>query len=120
MIITAYKPCTITTNTGTTTYHYIDTEGIAKQVNDKLTFTHDYPFSTLEPDWDVVAQVVDTLKQYGDILKITHVKSHQDDNTPLKELSLAARLNVVAGYLSSNYSIQHGVLCLELPRVAIN
>eukprot|EP00957_Ditylum_brightwellii_P065911 4998523-Ditylum_brightwellii.AAC.1 len=99
---------------------YIDNEGIVKRINDQLTYTHDYLFNTLEPDWDVVVQVADTLKQYVDILTITHIKSHHDDNTPLKELSLPTRLNVAADHLVSSYSIQHGALCLEVPRMAIN
>eukprot|EP00957_Ditylum_brightwellii_P209570 15362295-Ditylum_brightwellii.AAC.1 len=99
---------------------HIDNKGIVKKINNQLTYTHDYPFNTLEPDWDMVVQVADTLKQYIDRPTITHVKSHQDDNTPLKELSLLARLNVVADYLALTYSIQHGVSCLEVPRMAIN
>eukprot|EP00957_Ditylum_brightwellii_P163150 12422800-Ditylum_brightwellii.AAC.1 len=96
---------------------YIDNEGIVKH---QLTYTHDYPFNSLEPDWDMVAQFPNTLKQYADILVITHVKSHHDDNKPLKELSLPAILNEAADHLASNYSIQHGVPCLEVPRMAIN
>eukprot|EP00957_Ditylum_brightwellii_P162362 12362992-Ditylum_brightwellii.AAC.1 len=99
---------------------YIDNKGIVKQINDQPSYTHDHPFNTLEPDWDVVAQVADILKQYVDILTITHIKSHQDDNTPLKELNLSARLNVATDRLATNYNIQHGVSCLEAPRMAIN
>eukprot|EP00957_Ditylum_brightwellii_P006749 512211-Ditylum_brightwellii.AAC.1 len=88
---------------------YIDNEEVVKRIKDQLTYTHDYPFNTLEPDWDVVVRVADALKQYVDILTITHVNSHQDDNTPLEELSLPARLNVAADRLASSYSIKHGV-----------
>eukprot|EP00957_Ditylum_brightwellii_P212257 15367141-Ditylum_brightwellii.AAC.1 len=98
---------------------YIVNKEIVKRINDQLTYTYDYPFNTLKPDWDVVAQVPDTLTQYIGILTITHVKSHQDDNTPLKELSLPARLDVTDDHLASSYSIQHGISCLEVPRMTI-
>eukprot|EP00957_Ditylum_brightwellii_P035394 2684201-Ditylum_brightwellii.AAC.1 len=97
-----------------------DNEGIVKRINNQLTYTHDYLFNTLEPDWDVVAQVADTLKQYNDLITIIHVKSHQDDNTLLEELTMQARLNIAAACLAANYSIQHNIQCIAVPRVEIN
>eukprot|EP00957_Ditylum_brightwellii_P075421 5731807-Ditylum_brightwellii.AAC.1 len=99
---------------------YIENEWIVKRINNQLTYTHNYPFNTLEPDWDMVAQIADTLKQYKDLITITHVESHQDKTTPLEELTLLARLNVVVDGLIPNYSIQYGNPCLEVPRLAIN
>eukprot|EP00957_Ditylum_brightwellii_P055287 4190335-Ditylum_brightwellii.AAC.1 len=97
-----------------------DNKGIVKRINDQLTYTSDYPFNTLETDWDIVAQAAHTLKAYVDTLTITQIKSHQDDNSLLEELSLPARLNVAADHLATSYSIQHGVFCVEVPRMLIN
>eukprot|EP00957_Ditylum_brightwellii_P174486 13285412-Ditylum_brightwellii.AAC.1 len=83
-------------------------------------FTHDYPFNTLELDWDIVAQSTHTLKSYGKKLTITHVKSHQDDNILLDELNLLARLNVAADQLATCYSLQQGIPYMEVPRMALN
>eukprot|EP00957_Ditylum_brightwellii_P024865 1880360-Ditylum_brightwellii.AAC.1 len=99
---------------------YIDNEGIVKRTEDQLRYTHNYPFNTLEPEWDMEAQVANTLTQYKDLITITHVKSHQDKTTPLEELTLLARLNVTADCLATNYSIHHDNPCLEVPRLAIN
>eukprot|EP00957_Ditylum_brightwellii_P208255 15356499-Ditylum_brightwellii.AAC.1 len=99
---------------------YINNEGIVKKINDQLTYTYDYPFNKLEPDWGVVAQAAHTLTLYVETLAITYIKSHQDGNTSLKELSSPARLNVAADCLATSYSIQHGVPCLEAPRIYIN
>eukprot|EP00957_Ditylum_brightwellii_P122685 9356467-Ditylum_brightwellii.AAC.1 len=98
---------------------HIDNKGIVKRINDQLTYTHNYPFKTLELDRGVVAQVADTLKQYKDLIIITHVKCHQDDTTLLEELTLPARLNAATDFLATNYSLQHGISCLEVPRLAI-
>eukprot|EP00957_Ditylum_brightwellii_P043750 3317437-Ditylum_brightwellii.AAC.1 len=65
---------------------YIDNEDIVKKINDQLIYTYDYPSNTLKPDWDIVAQAAHTLKPYANTLTITHVKSHQDDNSLLEEL----------------------------------
>eukprot|EP00957_Ditylum_brightwellii_P163383 12439657-Ditylum_brightwellii.AAC.1 len=83
--------------------------GIVKRINDQLTYSHDYPFNTLEPDWDIVAQFAHTLKTYGNNLTITQVKSHQDDKIPLDKLNLPARLNVADDHLATCYSLQHGI-----------
>eukprot|EP00957_Ditylum_brightwellii_P136998 10446429-Ditylum_brightwellii.AAC.1 len=83
--------------------------GIVKRINNQLTYTHDYPFNTLKPDWDIVTQSAHILKTYGSNLTITHAKSHQDDKTLLDKLNLLARLNVDAGHLATCYSLQHGV-----------
>eukprot|EP00957_Ditylum_brightwellii_P065333 4955442-Ditylum_brightwellii.AAC.1 len=98
---------------------YIDDEGIVKRLKDQLAYTHDYLFNTLEPVWDVVAQVADTLKQYNSLITITHVKSHQDDNTLFDKLTMPARLNIAADNLATNYIIQHGTPCMKVPRMKI-
>eukprot|EP00957_Ditylum_brightwellii_P211763 15366575-Ditylum_brightwellii.AAC.1 len=95
-------------------------KGIVKRISNQLTYTHNYPFNTLEPDWDAVAQVADTLKQYNNLITITHVKGHQDDNKPLEELTMPARFNVTTDFLATNYSIQHSIQCVEVPRMEIN
>ena len=40
---------------------YIDIKDIVKRINDQLTHTNNYPFNTLEPDWDIVAQAAHTI-----------------------------------------------------------
>eukprot|EP00957_Ditylum_brightwellii_P141195 10757257-Ditylum_brightwellii.AAC.1 len=99
---------------------HIDNEGIVKRLKDQLTYTHDYPLNILEPDWDIVAQEADTLKQYINLITITHVKSHSDDNTLLDKLTMSARFNVATDCLATNYSIQHSIKCITVPRMEIS
>ena len=40
---------------------YIYNKGIVKQMKDQISYSHDYPFNTLEPDWDIIAQAAVTL-----------------------------------------------------------
>eukprot|EP00957_Ditylum_brightwellii_P042458 3215205-Ditylum_brightwellii.AAC.1 len=61
-----------------------------------MSYLHDYPYNTLSPDWDLIAQAATMLRQHGPSLSIKHIKSHQDDNTPEDQLDLSARLSIAA------------------------
>eukprot|EP00957_Ditylum_brightwellii_P108230 8257542-Ditylum_brightwellii.AAC.1 len=80
-------------------------EGFANIIKDQMKYIHDCLFSTLELDWDIVAQSAHTLKSYGTNLTITHVKSHQDDKALMDELDLPTRLNVAGDCLATWYRL---------------
>eukprot|EP00957_Ditylum_brightwellii_P040245 3045133-Ditylum_brightwellii.AAC.1 len=61
-----------------------------------MSYPHNYPYNTVSPDWDLIAQTAITLRQHGTNLSIKHNKSHQDDDTPEDQLDLSARLNIAA------------------------
>eukprot|EP00957_Ditylum_brightwellii_P077143 5862958-Ditylum_brightwellii.AAC.1 len=61
-----------------------------------MSYLHDYPYNTLCPDWDLIAQAAITLQQHDKSLSIKHIKSHQDGDTPEEQLNLSARLNIAA------------------------
>ena len=63
---------------------------------DQISYTHDYPFSTLDPDWDIIAQAASTLKMWGTHPQITHIKSHQENVTMEDNLDFPVQLNVAA------------------------
>eukprot|EP00957_Ditylum_brightwellii_P074989 5698917-Ditylum_brightwellii.AAC.1 len=75
---------------------HIDNKGIVKRINNQMLYLYDYPFNTLSPDWDLIAQAATSLQQHGPNMSIKHVKSHQDDDTPADQLNLSARLNIAA------------------------
>eukprot|EP00957_Ditylum_brightwellii_P062423 4737357-Ditylum_brightwellii.AAC.1 len=75
---------------------YIDNKGIVKRINNQISYSHDYSYNTLCPDWYRIAHAAITLHQYGKRLSINHIKSHQDDNTPEEKINLSARLNIAA------------------------
>eukprot|EP00957_Ditylum_brightwellii_P112310 8563466-Ditylum_brightwellii.AAC.1 len=81
---------------------------------------HDYSYNTLEPDWDLIAQLAITLCTYGKNLSISRVKGHQDNDTPEEDLDLLAQLNISADRLTTQYRIQHRQTCLQVPCVAVN
>ena len=52
-----------------------------------------YPNTMLKAEWDCLAQILDTMKELGPMApSIDHIKGHQDETTPYKELHLLAQL----------------------------
>eukprot|EP00957_Ditylum_brightwellii_P061365 4657763-Ditylum_brightwellii.AAC.1 len=75
---------------------YTDNEGVVVRKKDQLSYTYDYPFSTLDPDWDIFAQAAITLKIWGKYPHITHIKSHQDNVIMEDNVDFPVHLNVAA------------------------
>eukprot|EP00957_Ditylum_brightwellii_P046680 3542531-Ditylum_brightwellii.AAC.1 len=82
-----------------------------------MSYPHGYPYNTLCPDWDLIAQAAIMLQQHGKSLSIKHIKSHQDDDTPESQLNLSARFNIAADQNATQYQIQYGKVDVQVPRV---
>eukprot|EP00957_Ditylum_brightwellii_P037442 2832358-Ditylum_brightwellii.AAC.1 len=89
-------------------------------MKDQIFYSHDYPFNTLELDWDIIAQAAVTLCSYGSRLTMFHVKSHQNNNKEEEELDLPAQLNIAADNLATKYRIQYDQPLPLVPQVAVN
>eukprot|EP00957_Ditylum_brightwellii_P158106 12034763-Ditylum_brightwellii.AAC.1 len=85
-----------------------------------MSYPHDYPYNTLSPGWDLIAQVAIMLQQHGPSLSIKHIKSHQDVDTPEDQLDLSARLNIAADRNETQYQIQYGKVDVHVPQVEVN
>ena len=67
---------------------------------------HDsFPNTTLKSEWDVLAEIWDTLKKMPRGVEITlkHIKGHQDKEKSYAELSLPAQMNVDADRIAGDY-----------------
>eukprot|EP00957_Ditylum_brightwellii_P127648 9734986-Ditylum_brightwellii.AAC.1 len=87
---------------------YLDNEGVIQRINTQLEYPCDYSFHTINPDWDIIVQICDILKDNKIKINLEHVKGHQDDNTPYKELNLPAHLNTEVDFWLWT-TRQHGV-----------
>eukprot|EP00957_Ditylum_brightwellii_P173600 13217043-Ditylum_brightwellii.AAC.1 len=83
-------------------------------------YLFDYPYNTLEPDWDDVAQSAVNLCKYGSNLIIHHAKSYQDDDTAYEDLDISARLNANADKLATKYNYLHSLIGPTIHRITIN
>jgi len=76
-----------------------------KKIREIIKYKSIYPNSTMESDWDILAEIRSSMlelsaKQYP---TIRHIKGHQDAHRPFKDLSLPAQLNCKADALAEEY-----------------
>ena len=75
---------------------YCDNEGVVKSIQSALKYDNYYPNTTMAADWDVIHEIVVSIKDLPTPLTVLHIKGHQDDQIPYDDLSLPAQLNVDA------------------------
>eukprot|EP00957_Ditylum_brightwellii_P040448 3061505-Ditylum_brightwellii.AAC.2 len=80
-------------------------ERIAKQ----QPYLFDYSFCTINPDWDIIAQVYKMLELMNINAEFQHVKGYQDNVKHYKELKLLAQLNIDVDFLAVNYRTTRGM-----------
>ena len=63
-----------------------------------------FPNTTVESEWDCLAQILDSLQLLQHMApSIHHVKGHQDDDTPYEQLPLPAQLNCDADAYTGSF-----------------
>jgi hypothetical protein len=68
-----------------------------------VEWTYTTPNVTLHAEWDVQSHILDLHRELEISFIYTHVKSHQDDDTPTTHLLLESCLNVEADRLATEY-----------------
>ena len=92
-----------------------DNKGLVQSTSKLMHYTRIFPNTTMEPEWDIIAQILDTIKSLGSAAPtIEHIKGHQDVDTPYEQLSLTAQLNCDAdahasAYLRDNPTMEHSI-----------
>ena len=61
------------------------------------------PNTTLDPDWDVIQQIIFSLRLLPSLPEIRFVLGHKDDDHPYTTLSLPTQLNVDTDHLAGSY-----------------
>ncbi len=83
-----------------------DNESMVKKAQMDPAMDRIFPQSTLDSDWDVLAEIWTTitmLRNDSSRPTVKHIKGHQDDTRSYHELSLNAQLNVDADKLADEY-----------------
>ena len=57
----------------------------------------------MDPDWDVLQQIIFSLRLFPSLPEIRFIQGHQDDDCPYTTLSLPTQLNVTADHLARSY-----------------
>ena len=91
-----------------THFIYCNNEGLVTTLTQVSAYPQIYPNLTVSPEWDTIAQIIDTLAQLGPKQPhIIHFTRHQDERTPYEELLLPAQLNCNSDHLASKYLKEH-------------
>eukprot|EP00980_Cylindrotheca_fusiformis_P007788 scaffold1667_cov78-Cylindrotheca_fusiformis.AAC.1 len=81
-----------------------DNLGLIKKVKQALQYDSPFPNTTLEPDYDLVHSIVQTIRQAQLEVCVFHVKGHQDNaNIPFDEFPLCVQLNIEADELAGDF-----------------
>eukprot|EP00957_Ditylum_brightwellii_P111286 8486532-Ditylum_brightwellii.AAC.1 len=99
---------------------YLDNKGVIKRIKKQQTYSSDYSFNTLTPDWDVIAQISNILDLSNFTSTIQQIQGHQDKHKKYDELSLLAKLNVDADLLAVEYWVLNKKTIRKVIRLPVN
>jgi hypothetical protein len=86
-----------------------DNQAVILRIEKLRMFTNIYPNTTLESEYDVIAEILATLKQIDPerTLAFSHIKGHQDAKVPFEKLSRSAQLNCEADKWAEEYLVRY-------------
>ena len=96
---------------------YTDSQSLIKTVEKRLEWTYDFPYSTMEADWDIQQSITTSLQQFPEIPQFLHVRGHQDRFHAYSTLPLTAQLNVDADRLANLYDYPPDISPLRVPLI---
>eukprot|EP00957_Ditylum_brightwellii_P144793 11028556-Ditylum_brightwellii.AAC.1 len=70
--------------------NYIDNEGLVERINKQRLYPLDYSHKMLEPDWDVISNLLQSRPS------IQHIKAYQKDDIAHENITFQAQLNIAA------------------------
>ena len=73
---------------------YTDSASVIEKLGEIRKWPYFFPNTTMDPDWDVLQQIIFSLRLFPSLPEIHSVQGHQDDNHPYTTLSLPPQLNV--------------------------
>eukprot|EP00957_Ditylum_brightwellii_P036338 2751714-Ditylum_brightwellii.AAC.1 len=88
---------------------YLDNEGIIERIAKQQAYLFDYSFHTIDPEWDIIAQICNILDFMNINEEFQHMKGHQDYVKHYKELNLPAQSNIDVDFLTVNYRTTRGM-----------
>ena len=63
-----------------------------------------FPRATMDPDWDVLQQIITSHRLFPSLPVLQFIKGHLDVDHPYATLPLSAQLNVDADHLAGSYA----------------
>ena len=86
------------------THSPLPTETLIAKISEIEKWPYFPPNATMDPDWDVLQQIITSRRLFPSLPVLQFVKGHQDVDYPYVTLPLPAQLNVDADHLASSYA----------------
>ena len=83
---------------------YMDSDSLIAKIAETKKWPYFFPDATMDPDWDVLQQIITSRHLFPSLPVLWFVKGHQDVDCPYVTLSLPAQLNVDANHLAGSYA----------------
>eukprot|EP00957_Ditylum_brightwellii_P095931 7309177-Ditylum_brightwellii.AAC.1 len=98
----------------------MNNESVITRIHKQKGYQYDYSFHTLKLNWDVIAQIVATLKKQTFNDTFAHVKGNQDKDKKYNELLLPARLNIDVDALAVEFCCEYTKSTTRVIHLPIN
>ena len=96
---------------------YTDFNSAIQTIHKRLDWVHDFPYTTMSPDWDLHQAITTALRRFPSLPTCQHVRGHQDSQAQVSTLSLPAQLNIRADFLASQYTYPEDISSTHAPLV---
>ena len=83
---------------------YTDSASVIAKIGEIKKWPYFFPNTTMDPDWDVLQQIITSHRLFPSLPILCFAKGHQDADCPYVTLSLPAQLNVDADHFTRSYA----------------
>ena len=83
---------------------YTDSASLISEINKIEKWLYFFPNTMMDPDWNVLQQIVTSRRLFPSLPVLQFVKGHQDADCPYATLPLSPQLNVDADHLAGSYA----------------
>ena len=97
---------------------YTDSASLIAKIGEIKTWPYFFPNATMDPDWDVLQQIITSRHLFPLLPVLRFVKGHQDANCPYVTLSLPAQLNVDTNHFAGSYAPRPNENPTTVPMIA--
>eukprot|EP00957_Ditylum_brightwellii_P204084 15337608-Ditylum_brightwellii.AAC.2 len=100
---------------------YLDNESVINRIIWQKSYSYNCLFHIIDPQWGVIAQIVQIFCILSCADMLTHVEDHHlDKDIAYEDLDLLTQLNVNADFLAIEYRASSGRKHKTIPRHSVN
>ena len=97
---------------------YTDSASLIAKISEIKKWPYFFPNATMDPDWDILQQIITSRHLFPLLPILCFLKGHQDADCPYVTLSLPAQLNVDTNHLARSYAPRPNVNPTIVPMIA--